>query len=166
MFGLARVFLGAAARRGVATTATATAERGLLGRVFGFAGRHPVMTTGAAVVADQRLNDGRGTSAAFDAVRGAVMPDFANMDGGDWMQMGAALMAGMGALNGNLGNAAMLGVAAYFMDDILEFVDNFLESQGIDIIPDSWYQDEAAPAAAEPAVIEAPTNIPAVPRNG
>lgn len=158
MFGLARIFLGAAAKRGAATTAAATAERGLLGRVFGFAGRHPVMTTGAAVVADQKYNDGRGTSAAFNTAKDAVMPNSA----ADWMKYGAFGLAAKNLLQGNVVKAGIMGYVGYHMNDILgseifqnimEALDKFSnETLNIDI-PDNWYkqfanQDAPAPAAA------------------
>lgn len=158
---LARGLLGGAFRsagtRGVATTA---ANRSFLGSTVGTAARHPVLTTGAAAGADMAITGGENVKGAFNWAKDAALNKLAPENGGDWFQLGAGLMAGMNAMNGNLGSAAMFGVAAYFMDDILRFADNALESQGIDIIPDTWHTsadaapETEAPSAAAPSAME------------
>ena len=76
--------------------------------------------------------------------------DFSNMGAKDYTQIGIGLLAGLNAFQGNYVGAAMFGAIAYYLDDILEIADNFLESQGIDIIPDHVYEsrDNTAPVPA------------------
>jgi hypothetical protein len=142
---LGRAFAGSATRAAAPAAAAAT-RGGLLSSVFGFAGRRPILT---GIGADLALTGGDTIRSGVSWLGGQFMDAVRPDNGGDWMQLGAGLLAGMNALQGNYMGAAMLGAAAYFMDDILRIADEFLESKGYDIIPDEWHTPAAAVAAPE-----------------
>ncbi len=148
---LARGALSLVFRGGAGTAArgaTVAAERGVASRLFGFAARNPIKT---ALATDLAATGGQGISylagQAKDAFVDNIIPNIIPENGGDWLQLGAGLLAGMNAFQGNYVSFVMLGVAAYYLDDILRIADNFLESKGVDIIPDAWH----SPVMAGPA---------------